>query len=123
MTNEEAIKTLENLLEAYCEGLDTFLEDEDIKAIDMACAALERDRWIPCEERLPGKPGYYFVCLLAPAGEYRKELSYAIGMYFDQEEKLWTDDSASYNALLPPSDARYSVTHWMPLPEPPKEET
>lgn len=123
MTNEEAVKWLEAIREKYIHGGDEGFDKKRNEALDLAIAALERDRWISVEERLPEKPGYYFVFLLAPADEYRKELSYAIGMYFDQDEKLWTDDSASYNALLPPSDARYRVTYWRPLPEPPKEET
>lgn len=116
MTNEEAIELLVQL--RCCVGSKKYKE-----MYDLAISALERDRWISVEERLPEKPGLYIVYLLAQVGEYRKELSYATEMYFNADEKLWVDDTESYNALLPPSDDRYCVTHWKKMPEPPKEET
>lgn len=123
MTNEEAIAELE---ERYMSMSMCAITDECKRAneaLDLAISALERDRWISVEERLPEEPGLYIVFLLAPIDEYRKELSHVTEMYFDKAEMLWVDDTEQYNALLPQSDERYCVTHWMPLPEPPKEET
>lgn len=117
MTNEEAI-----ILLTLCKEVHSSFK-EGCEALDLAIAALERDRWISVEERLPEKPGLYIVYLLAPEDKYRKELSYATEMYFDADEKLWVANTESYNALLAPSDSRYSVTHWCKFPEPPKEET
>lgn len=41
MTNEEAMKALELLLTAHLEGYETILDDNDVKALDLAISALE----------------------------------------------------------------------------------
>lgn len=81
-----------------------------INEIKVACRmgmeALERTRWIPCSERLPGTNG--------------KAVSYLVYV-----PSFGTVDIADYHPdvdewtfmCLP-----VTVTHWMPLPEPPKEE-
>lgn len=71
-------------------------------------------RWIPVEERLPE----YGVRVLATdmyegddyTGIWTRE------EYEDEADGCWYDDHGWWHA----SD---DVTHWMPLPEPPKEET
>ena len=87
-------------------------------------------RWISAKERLPEEPGAYIVFLRAFAGDKELglaeyDLSYATEMFFDKAQMLWVGEGESYNAILSAVDATnaYHVTHWMPLPEPPKEET
>lgn len=63
----------------------------------------EVPQWIPVEERLPDECGHYLV--FVKAGKYEQVTWYEIA-YYDGKEKFYT-----------------SVTHWMPLPEPPKEST
>lgn len=63
--------------------------------------------WIPVTERLPEVPGGYIV------HTRWAEASTVITYYGKRKngEQLWCDADGNY----------YNVTHWMPLPEPPKE--
>ena len=66
-----------------------------------------RPKWIPVTERLPEEDGYYLcnVRSFAFRGSfYAAMLKYDKGGFI--EGHIYTDD----------------VTHWMPLPEPPKGE-
>lgn len=61
--------------------------------------------WISVKDRLPEKTGYYLYCADSP---YRG-VQDGIGIsYFMHKKKDW-------NAVYTPC-----VTHWMPLPERPK---
>ncbi len=81
------------------------------------------DKWIPCNERLPEKSGSYLTYLHAPLGFCDGEWSFVTEMHFDMGQMLWNDSNVSYNAVLSAvyKDGEYFVSHWMPLPEPPKE--
>lgn len=84
-------------------------------------------KWISINERLPDDCGRYIVYLRAFTGKDNLELfgdlSYVTEMYFDKGQMLWVDRTESYNAILEvvDTDNEYHITHWMPLPEPPKE--
>ena len=82
-------------------------------------------RWISVEERLP-EDGRYLVCATSVIGGYfyRRILSFthdleSIDQYDFEGEKrhgwYWLDSEWGY------CECR-DVTHWMPLPEPPKED-
>ena len=62
-------------------------------------AELEKPRWIPVTERLPEKDVRVIVCASLPEGVH-SDFIYEDGHWF----------------------VSTGVTHWMPLPEPPKEE-
>lgn len=87
-------------------------------------------KWIPVEERLPDKSGYYLIVthlgLTDDAEDWMKDNAVDVTMaHYADYSNIWTTDSgAAYNADLSKCDkTRYEyVTHWMPLPEPPKEE-
>ena len=64
-------------------------------------------RWISVKDRLPERNGIY----LAYDGEYIGTVEYEKC----RPDSEWTDDYEGYLDLI--------VTHWMPLPEPPKEVT
>jgi hypothetical protein len=66
-------------------------------------------RWIPVTERLPEKNGPYLCCWKASADE---KMHIARIM-------VWRADTGWMNAWDEPM-SKY-VTHWMPLPESPKE--
>ena len=59
-------------------------------------------KWISVEERLPEKPGTYGA--------------FALGLHlvleFDENEDWWDEEYNHYNG---------SITHWVPLLEPPEE--
>lgn len=66
----------------------------------------EANRWIPVSERLPEEADRYLCNIKSfafPGSYYQDILKYDKGGFI--EGHIYTDD----------------VTHWMPLPEPPKE--
>lgn len=74
-----------------------------------------KPKWIPVTERLPDRRGlrqdeaeYVLVCEKYPSGEYVSICAYD----FDGWSK-WD----SFGMVIPER-----ITHWMPLPEPPKGE-
>lgn len=73
-----------------------------------AADMLEQDvpGWISVEDRLPPTRGYYLVCTYT--AYYRTQCISKV--FFDG--KLWGSVRKRYT----------NITHWMPLPEPPKEE-
>ena len=65
--------------------------------------------WIPVTEQLPKEYGHYFANIVG--GEFA-QISCAEIVYFDGKIFRWEHISTEY-----PEE----VTHWMPLPEPPKD--
>lgn len=90
MTIDRAIEILNPEHREQYDGLDEVNE-----ACRMGMEALERQRWIPCSERLP------------EAGEEVLVFSRSRGIAVDYYDRC----------LFGYAD----VTHWMPLPEPPGE--
>lgn len=66
-------------------------------------------RWISVEDRLPENLTSVIV--------HRKDGGVFIWEYFDTSptDECWVDDNMNVYSF-------YDVTHWQPLPEPPKEE-
>ena len=84
----------------HCES-EPMCKDKDCIIVQAADAIEELlPRWIPVTERLP-EPGSVVLA-------YSSELFTVIAYYNDDEE--WD---------IPDPE----ITHWMPLPAPPKEET
>lgn len=92
-------------------------------------------KWIPVTERLPenDKPyEEYLVNIIRdhfPISTWDDDPyceEYVTVAQFDDKQKLWylRGGNTALNALILPEDSRVnteSVTHWMPLPVPPKE--
>ena len=108
MTREEAIKFLE---ETSFGG--EMLGDKNLVAVcDLAISALreqEERRWIPVTECLP--QNYISVLVYIPTAE---PLPMVHEAYIGDDEE-W-HSSVFYGI------ENEDVTHWMPMPEPPKEE-
>ena len=81
------------------EGLICEVADEHNARLD----AEERRRWIPVTERLP-KDGEWV--LVWGRGQQIPTMMF-------RESGAWIDDQFEFHT---------TVTHWMPLPQPPKEE-
>lgn len=64
-------------------------------------------RWIPVTERLPEDSGYYIVCAKDGA---RTHVSF---VQYQSRYRSW---------LLNGARAYWRITHWMPLPEPPRDD-
>ena len=69
----------------------------------------EKPRWIPVTDQLPEERGNYLVVINCPRGQWDEICAFDV-------EKEWVsiDEYAEI--------ATKWVTHWMPLPQPPKEE-
>ena len=139
MTNEEAIILLKECKEAH----SSF--KEGCEALDLAISALERDRWISVEERLPESGEHVLACCYVKwlGGGGR---NYVCDAYYAKPKTLnvnsWADDIAceydeetdeyylleGWYEVIKNWDDYDSisigdfVTHWMPLPLPPKED-
>lgn len=71
-----------------------------------------KPKWIPVSERLPKKHGRYLVA----EPSYINESGYTIfTVWFDKEGGFYDSDPEWGDIPME------NVTHWMPLPEPPKE--
>ena len=118
MTREEAIRILDPVTTGeviseieYYGGFSG--RTAAVQAVSDACilavAALreqEQRRWIPVTERLPVSDGFYIVVMSGDIwGEPDVWISTACGFYNGK----WDEDGAM-------------ISHWMPLPEPPKED-
>lgn len=108
MDIKEAIEVLKDENRDICYGT-SYMED----AIKTAIEALERTRWIPVSERLPDDSE--LVMLFAPAGTYTDFDWYDFGIYHKGSNSFLHIGFPLCAQFLPTS------THWMPLPEPPKE--
>ena len=87
------------------EALSKLVLDEHNRA---AVAAWE-PRWIPAAERLPEQGKRYLVIRFDEVSKTQ-----FIDILWHDAHDLW------WNRLY---KGQYNVTHWMPLPEPPKEKT
>ena len=91
MTNEQAIAYFKEQLEIF--------GGEHHEAMKVAIEALEKQRWIPCSERLPKYMEKVIACIdLKVAKDAKHQI--LIGEYF--QEDYWKDGR---------------VKAWMPLPE------
>lgn len=92
-----------------CGGKGDPAEEVSLDALAMAISALDNQvsssKWIPVSERLPEAGDYVLVCDTREDWYGLWEFSGAA--WYDASYKPWGIDE---------------VTHWMPLPEPPKEE-
>ena len=85
----------------FCGELCIFAEELIEKA---------KPKWIPISERMPDHFGVFIVAIKEPGRErVGKDCA-----DFDPFAKTWLPSLCW--------DKDYNVTHWMPLPEPPKED-
>lgn len=96
MTIDRAIEILNPEHRENYDGMDEVNE-----ACRMGMETLERPRWIPCSERLPENEEWYLT-VVKPGNA-----SAFVNIY-----KFF---AGTFDSFFP-------ITHWMPLPEPPKEE-
>ena len=83
-------------------------ENESLaKSVNEASEILRR-RWIPVTERVPSENGFY-LCL------YNHNHPGGVAMDEGLSILQWFCGRWNLNEI-------YTVTHWMPIPEPPKEE-
>lgn len=147
MTREEAARILEKQFDKSCgnyryQNKDK-LDYED--ALWMAISSLREleaqekqkpfGEWISVKDRLPENCDGRVQCVVCVLCSYRDAFGepcdekVVIQANYDCNQKIWNLDFEEWkeqlNALIDIDDAPEEgdyITHWMPLPEPPKEE-
>ncbi len=127
MTIDRAIEILDPTHREHYDGLDEVNE-----ACRMGMEALKRMRWIPCSERLPEELEPVNVVWVNHRPEpYHKEIKdvpqKATAVYYRKQWYWWSclceELLAEYGAnTVDWMDSDIEITHWMPLPELPKED-
>lgn len=113
MTNEQAASILDP--ETSREALAPYAHDCQLRlavteeACTVAAKVLRREGWISVKERIPNKGENVLVFA---TGTYCKGWKFAIDRLEDGEK----------NPRWLYTHGWFKVTHWMPLPEPPKED-
>ena len=121
--HDELVKRLRDAAK-MSEALAFLLPNSDgsatAKLYNEAADAIEEPKWIPVAERLP-EIGTYII-----AGrmkyDYEKAYTHFVDVaYFGPR---WNDADYSWQTFNDwfEGQQEFEITHWMPLPEPPKEE-
>lgn len=107
------------LSKSYSEAADAieelsrkYIEERNV-AVELTGELASKPRWIPVAEQLPGDN--QDVLVMVHWRDYQEDM-----MCYGRKSKtrwfLWNGELAEiFNG--------FDVTHWMPLPQPPKEET
>ena len=124
MTNKEAAEVLKRIRD----GLDEMgeLNDKSREAFDAALAALEAERWIPCEKRLPEKEGEYIVTTRWDEnGDFRVttlEYGFKVVDRWKDSDRVFPNGAAFGEEWADGMDNIEETIAWMPLPERYREE-
>ena len=104
-------KLIEFIRKADKEDYESRTQDEHYAYIAdyLIANGVTIQKWIPVSERLPENFGEYIVTVQEETGELYSDYA-----DYDPYHKKWRT-----GLFL---GVRDNVTHWMPLPEPPKEE-
>lgn len=88
-----------------------YAEIESLKQkYNEALKAKPKQEWISCDDRLPETDGYYLLYGTEYDFSSGEEISYCGILQYSLKYKIWN------------TKAPINVTHWQPLPEPPKGE-
>ena len=93
-------------------------EEVGLDALAMAISALEKTKWISVKDRLPDKDGCYIVTACDEGCSCDDGIWYGtvvIEAEYYEGEWLWNENGTEY-------DITDLVTHWQPMPQPPKGE-
>ena len=93
-------------------------EEANLDALAMAISALEKTKWILVKDRLPDKDGCYIVTACDEGCSCGDGIWYdtvVIESEYYKGEWSWNENGTEY-------DITDLVTHWQPLPNPPKGE-
>lgn len=115
MTDREK---LIDLLDMNCGYVDEMLAADLADLLIANGVTFEKDtnvgsKWISVEDRLPDKQHDWVlvICEFVPEG------GYGVPHIAELRNGVWYTD----NMDIPLEEAFVKVTHWMPMPEPPKE--
>ena len=105
--------TLGDHLDAAADALAAY---KDLGTVEELAALKEQTRWIPVSERLPNVCG--FKCLVCAKNKFEQTHVFTAFTGYMEHGKL------EFHSCEPPYDdlSAWEITHWMPLPEAPKED-
>lgn len=122
--------TKDELMRIYHKSVTEFYQQrgqvnhDDFLIDRMIAHGVTVQQWIPVSERLPKEDGKYLVCKNLLGDSFIKTVWFArdgrkVSQYdFENRWKnVWYEYDSEYGHI-----ALDDVTHWMPLPEPPKGE-
>lgn len=92
-------------------------EEVGLDALAMAISALEKTKWISVKDRVPDNKEHDWV--LAQVVEDNGFMHIPRVMEYRQAKNDWFEETYGW---LSEHNGLFSVTHWMPLPDPPKGE-
>ena len=123
---EDAILILREEHQQRTDGYATYLahggkgdpaEEASLDALAMAISALEKTKWVSVDDRLPDNKEHDWV--LAQVVEDNGYMHIPRVMEYRQAKDDWFEETYGW---LSEHNGLFSVTHWMPLPPPPKGE-
>ena len=138
---DDAILILREEHRQRADGYTTYLvnggkgdpaEEVHIDALGMAISALEQTKWISVKKKCPRlrERKYYTVHSFDGTHEYTSS-GFVVGLVENKpviveycEEDVFAPwrDKAGYRSWFDENGKKQDVTHWMPLPQPPKGE-
>ena len=123
---EDALLVLREEYQQRTDGYATYLahggkgdpaEEVGLDALAIAISALEKTKWISVKDRLPDNKEHDWV--LAQVVEDNGYMHIPRVMEYRQAKDDWFEETYGW---LSEHNGLFSVTHWMPLPPPPKGE-
>ena len=123
---EDAILILREEHQQRTDGYATYLahggkgdpaEEASLDALAMAISALEKTKWISVKDRLPDNKEHDWV--LAQVVEDNGFMHIPRVMEYRQLKNDWFEEIYGW---LSEHNGVFTITHWMPLPKPPKGE-
>ena len=133
MKYDELLEILRECNDCICEKHCPYYEERNdplrcmIKIVGDAADAIEelqKPKWVPVAERLPELRMWESGCIASSNVLFRTEDKIINIGYVMKDFHI--DDNGCHNIdrwFMLGGDRIENVTHWMPLPEPPKEET
>lgn len=128
---EDAINAVEMFFK------DAYIEDADVHCADMVYEINHiptASPWRRVEDGLPKHGQHILICLRFTNLDGEEEPAKTVYGYFENFEKkgrrywTWEDEEVQMQACMSkesdfePEYGTTRITHWMPLPEPPKED-
>lgn len=111
---KQAIEEMAKFIKESCSKTPCFQDEKPYTDCDV-CAAIylysagyRKQEWISVEERLPEKSGYYLICQKSPF--WCEEIIQTARWHISSQRFRGAQAGCFMD----------DVTHWMPLPEPPK---
>lgn len=114
---EKAVEHLKRLKNDFPAKNHPILYSNHCERIDLAISALQAQaerRWIPVSEKMPDNCGMPLL-LVGVNGYGQRRVFQGFTGYMKRETLLFFSNTRDVDINA------WDITHWMPLPEPPKE--